>query len=235
MGWSTIRDKDIKVWDKIKVQTTKPDKDPRPESRKIDNKTVVNCGCAIKEREERREFLNSYMDKFLPDATKTRRTLSIIKPILFGFSVEKEDEQSEQVTLSGDTFKVHPYGGILLNYQFKCGEKGCEMCSQVHKFHNMQCFDFGANELYKRYNDEKIVCVATLLGRNCLFVINSCLPKRGYGTKMMDYAEKKALEDNCSTMEVRDIKDEKYVKDFFIKRNYVLKPHPEIPEKTCSF
>lgn len=52
---------------------------------------------------------------------------------------------------------------------------------------------------------------------------------------MMDYAEKKALEDNCSTMEVRDIKDEKYVKDFFIKRNYVLKPHPEIPEKTFSF
>jgi hypothetical protein len=51
---------------------------------------------------------------------------------------------------------VHPYGGILLDYQFKCGDKGCEMCSQVHKFHNMQCFDFGANELYRRYADEEI-------------------------------------------------------------------------------
>lgn len=154
MEWSTIREKDIKVWDRITVRTTKPERDPRPESRKIDNKSVVNCGCTIKEREKRREFLNNHMDVFLPDATKTRRTLSIIKPILFGFSVEKEDEQSDQVTLSGDTFKVHPYGGILLNYHFKCGEKGCEVCSQVHKFHNMQCFDFGANELYKRYNDE---------------------------------------------------------------------------------
>lgn len=156
MEWSTIRDKDIRVWDNIKVQTTKPDKDPRPESRKIDNKTVVNCGCTIEDREERREFLNAHTDPFLPNATSTKRTLSLIKPLLFGFEVEKEEEQGKQVTLNGDTFKVHPYSGISLTYQFKCGEKGCEICSRVHKFHFMQCFDFGANGLYRRYDNEKV-------------------------------------------------------------------------------
>ncbi|MGA2310443.1 MAG: hypothetical protein ABSG57_12970 [Candidatus Bathyarchaeia archaeon] len=156
MEWSTIRDKGIKVWDKIKVSTSKPEKDPRPESRKIDNESVENCGCAIKDREERREFLNAYTDTLIPDATKTKKTLSIIKPILFGFSVEKENERGKQVTIDGDIFKVQPYGDISLTYQFKCGEKGCAICSRVHKFHHMECFDFGANELYRKYQDEKV-------------------------------------------------------------------------------
>jgi len=156
MKWSTIRDRGIKVWDKIRVRTSKPERDPRPESRKIDNTSVENCGCAIKDREERRKFINAHTDAFIPDAIKTKRTLAIIKPILFGFSVNEAHERSEQVTLRGDTFKVQPYGDISLIYQFKCGEKGCAVCSRVHKFHFMECFDFGANQLYTKYADEKV-------------------------------------------------------------------------------
>lgn len=48
---------------------------------------------------------------------------------------------------------------------------------------------------------------------------------------MMNHAEQKALDNDFSTMAVRDIKDEQYVKDFFIKRNYILRPHPEIPDE----
>lgn len=156
LQWSTIRDKDIKLWDKIKVSTSQPEKDPRPESRKIDDKTIVNLGCGIKDREGRRKFLVSHIDLFLPDATKTKRTLAIIKPTLFGFSIEKSDDESKQVTLDGAAFKVQPYGDNSMIYQFKCGEKGCSMCSRVRKFHNMECFDFGANELYKRYQNTKL-------------------------------------------------------------------------------
>jgi len=58
--------------------------------------------------------------------------------------------------------------------------------------------------------------------------IDSHPSKRGHGTKMMDYLEKKALEDGYSTFEVTDIKDDECVKDFFKKRGYELKPHPQI-------
>jgi len=42
MTWRTIKDNDIKVWDLIKVETADPDKDSRPESRKIKNDSVEN-------------------------------------------------------------------------------------------------------------------------------------------------------------------------------------------------
>lgn len=74
----------------------------------------------------------------------------------------------------------------------------------------------------------KLACEAVLLCRECLMTIDSYPPKRGYGTKMMDYFEKKALEHGFSTVEVREIKDDEGVKDFFRKRGYVLTPNPQI-------
>jgi hypothetical protein len=77
----------------------------------------------------------------------------------------------------------------------------------------------------------KVACEAVLLGRSCLIDIKSYPPNQGHGTKMMDYTEKKALESGCSTMEVTDIKDEQYVKDFFTDRCYKLEPHPQIQDE----
>jgi hypothetical protein len=156
MFWKTIKDVDIKVWDRIEVETTQPEKDGRPESRKIKNDTVKNLGCAIEERENRREFLSKLTAPSIPDAAMEKRTLALIKPILFGFEFEKKDEDSvSQATLYGEVFKLRPYDDIGMYYVFKCGEVGCAMCSGVKKFHKMECFDFGANHLYRRYDDEK--------------------------------------------------------------------------------
>lgn len=77
----------------------------------------------------------------------------------------------------------------------------------------------------------KLACEAVLLGRNCLMTIDSYPSKHGHGTKMMDYLEKKALEEDYSTFEVTDIKDDRCVKAFFEKRGYELKPHPEIQDE----
>jgi len=79
--------------------------------------------------------------------------------------------------------------------------------------------------------DDRLACEAELLGRNCLMNINSYPPKRGYGTKMMEYLEKKAVENGFATMEVTDIKDEQYLKDFLTKRGYKLRPHHRIPDE----
>lgn len=155
MEWKTIKAQEIKVWDLIEVSTTKPDKDPRPDSRKIDNNSVKNLGCAIKNREDKRKFLLEHTDAYIPDATKGK-TLSIIKPLLFGFKVDKLDEIEKQVTMDGHVFKTQPFGNLSLVYTFKCGDKGCAMCSRVKKFHNMECFDFGANYLFSKYSDEEV-------------------------------------------------------------------------------
>lgn len=156
MTWRTIKNNDVKIWDLIEVETTEPDKDPRPESRKIRDNSVKNLGCAIREREKRRKYLNSMTEQHLPDAAKEKKTLTIIKPILFGFSVEKSEEKINQATLYGGVFKTRPYGDIGLYYTFKCGEKGCDVCHEVGKFHRMECFDFGANHLYRKYDDENV-------------------------------------------------------------------------------
>jgi len=84
---------------------------------------------------------------------------------------------------------------------------------------------------YQLHVEGKLACEAVLLGRNCLMNINSYPPKRGYGTKMMEYLEKKALENGFTMMKVTDIKDDKDVKDFFEKRGYKLEPHPEIQDE----
>jgi hypothetical protein len=154
MTWRAIKDNDIKVWDRIEVELAKPDKDSRQESRKVKSESITNSGCAIERRQERRKYLNSLTDPYLPDPNRDNKTLSIIKPVLFGFFVEKRDESIDQATLYGGVFKERPYGDIGLHYTFKCGEKGCDMCRDVGKFHKMDCLDFGANHLYRKYADE---------------------------------------------------------------------------------
>jgi hypothetical protein len=90
MFWQTIKNQDIKVWDEISFEASTPEKDSRPESRKIRNESVKNLGCAIKDREERREFLARLTDRCIPDAAKERKTLSLVKPILFGLTIDKK-------------------------------------------------------------------------------------------------------------------------------------------------
>jgi hypothetical protein len=155
MFWQTIKSQGIKVWDEISFDASEPEKDSRPESRKIKNESVRNLGCAIEDREERRDFLRKLEDAHLPDATKRKKTLSLVRPILFGFSVDKREETINQATLYGGIFRKRPYDDVGIYYEFKCGEKGCDMCSEVGKFHKMECFDFGVNELYRKYEDEK--------------------------------------------------------------------------------
>jgi len=53
---------------------------------------------------------------------------------------------------------------------------------------------------YQVHINGKLACEAVLLGRDCLMNINSSPPKRGYGTKMMEYIEKKALENDFTIM-----------------------------------
>jgi len=156
MFWKTIKNNDIKVWDLISVETEKPPKDTRPESRRINNATIKNLGCAISNREKRRKYLNEITDSQLPNATEEKKTLSVIKPVLFGFSIEKRQEEVNQATLYEGVFEKRPYHEIGLFYKFKCGEKGCVMCKKVKKLHTMECFDFGANHLYRRYDDENV-------------------------------------------------------------------------------
>jgi len=153
--WKTIKNNEIKIWDLISVETRKPSRDPRPESRKIKNDTVENLGRAISDREEKRKYLNGLTDLQLPNAAEERRTLAIIKPTLFSFSVEKREEEVDQATLYEGVFQKRPYHNIGLFYRFKCGEEGCDLCKVVGKFHTMECFDFGANHLYRRYDNEK--------------------------------------------------------------------------------
>lgn len=156
MYWKTIKNNNIKVWDLIQVETKKPERDPRPESRKIQNESAKNLGCAISDREKRRRYLNELTDSKLPDAAEERKTLSLIKPVLFGFSIEKREEPVDQATLYGGVFDRRPYHDIGIYYRFKCGEKGCNLCREVGKLHVMECFDFGANHLYRKYDDESV-------------------------------------------------------------------------------
>jgi len=156
MFWKTIKSKGIKTWDLISVETQKPARDKRPESCKVRNETITNLGCVIKDREERRSYLNKHTEHQLPNASRERRTLCMIKPTLFSFSIQKREEKVDQATLYKGVFKKRPYHEIGLYYDFKCGKDGCEMCSKIGKLHTMECFDFGANHLYRRYEDENI-------------------------------------------------------------------------------
>jgi len=143
--------KGVKVWDVIQVETIKPSDDIRPESRKIKPESIVVMDY-IEDRKERRKILDKLSEPSLESALNEKRTLTLIKPRIEGFTINKRPPEPKQATLEGDVFRIHPYGDIGLYYQWSC-PKPCRYCKG--KFHNMACFDWGANYLYKKYPDEK--------------------------------------------------------------------------------
>jgi len=143
--------KGVKVWDIIQIETTTPSDDVRPESRKIKPESIVVID-HIENRKERRKILDKLSEPSLENALNEKRTLALIKPNIEGFDIKKRPPEAKQVTLEGNVFRLRPYGDIGLYYQWSC-PKPCRYCRG--KFHNMACFDWGANYLYKKYPNEK--------------------------------------------------------------------------------
>lgn len=143
--------KGVRVWDIIQVETTGPSDDVRPESRRIKPESIVVID-GIQDRKERRKILDKLSEPSLENALNEKRTLTLIKPKIEVFNIKKRPPEPKQATLEGGVFRLHPYGDIGLYYQWSC-PKPCRYCKG--KFHNMACFDWGANYLYKKYTDEK--------------------------------------------------------------------------------
>lgn len=141
--------KGVRLWDIIQVETTKPRDDHRPESRKIKAESIVTVG-RIEDRSERREFLEKIAEPSLSIPLKERRTMMLVRPKIEGFKIEKRPPEPKQVTLEGKMFKLRPYGEIGLIYNWSC-PKPCEYCKD--RPHRMECFDWGANFLYTKYED----------------------------------------------------------------------------------
>lgn len=142
---------DIHVWDLIEVETTEPKADPRPESRKIRAESIEKIG-RINNRNERRDLLDGIAETSLNIPIEEKRTMTLVKPIIENFHIKKKVPEIIQITLNGKPFKRSPYGDFGLYYQWRC-PKSCQYCRD--RPHTMQCFDWGANVLYKRYNDEE--------------------------------------------------------------------------------
>lgn len=151
MPRDVIFGKKIKLWDTIKLKVTEPIRDPRPESRRVKASSIKNMGCSIRERGEKRKFLKEHTDRSLDVPNKEGRTMALIKPLIVDFEIEKRKEEVDQANLYGGIFKKRPYGDVGLYYHFKCGGL-CKVCGK-HP-HKMECFDWGANVLYRRYSDE---------------------------------------------------------------------------------
>jgi GNAT superfamily N-acetyltransferase len=73
------------------------------------------------------------------------------------------------------------------------------------------------------------VCTAVLMGRGNLQKIHSNPKGAGFGTKMLRYFEKKALEKGLTkiTVTVSAIADDERVRHFFEKNGYKLTPDPQ--------
>lgn len=150
--------KGIRVWDLIEVETTVPSDDPRSESRKIRAESIKKIDY-IDDREERRNFLSKIVECTLDIALKEKRSMVIVKPRIEAFHIKKRPKSEiVQLTLNGKAFRRNPYGDVGLYYSWRC-PKPCEFCRKTP--HHMECFDWGANVLYKRYRDEKEARVKT--------------------------------------------------------------------------
>jgi GNAT superfamily N-acetyltransferase len=77
---------------------------------------------------------------------------------------------------------------------------------------------------YKLYAN---VCRALLVGRGHLMNIDSDPKGAGFGTKMLEYVEKKAVENGLPEVTVSAIADEEKVRHFFEKNGYKLTPDPQ--------
>lgn len=83
------------------------------------------------------------------------------------------------------------------------------------------------------------VCTAVLMGRADLQKIHSNPKGFGFGTKMLGYFEKKAIEEKATKVTVSAIADDERVRLFFKKNGYKLKPDPQcsgesVGEKTLK-
>ena len=143
--------KDVHVWDRIEIETTKPKGDPRPESRIIKVESIKKID-HIKERKERRSILEQITEQSLDIPINEKRTMTLVKPRIDAFNIRKKTAEIVQITLNGKPFKRSPYGDFNLYYKWRCPRR-CQVCKE--RPHTMECFDWGANVLYKRYKDEE--------------------------------------------------------------------------------
>jgi hypothetical protein len=143
--------KGIRVWDLVEIETKNPTDDPRLESRKI-NAESLRIIDRIEDRNERRKILLTISETSLDIPIKEKRSLTIIRPRIEDFSIQKKPEEQIQITLNGKIFRQSPYGNVNLIYKWRC-PKPCQFC-KTH-IHTTKCFDWGANFLYRKYKDEK--------------------------------------------------------------------------------
>lgn len=143
--------KGIQIWDLIKVETTNPSDDPRPESRRIKAESIQKIG-HIDDRQERRNFLEKTAERSLSIPMNQKRTMTLIRPKIDSFNIRKREGEMIQLTLNGRIFRRSPYGDTGLYYRWRCPTR-CRFCDE--RSHHMECFDWGAHVLYRRYSDEK--------------------------------------------------------------------------------
>jgi hypothetical protein len=146
----------VRLWDIIEVETTKPTDDPRVESRRIRNGSVKVVN-RIEERKERRKIINNLVEPSLEKVLEEKRSLALIEPHIDDFRIEKGEQEPLQFTLNGSPFRKHPYSDVRLIYKWSCS-KPCRYCGDQP--HTSRCFDWGANWLYKKLyektKDEKV-------------------------------------------------------------------------------
>mgnify|MGYP001081423227 CR=1 FL=1 len=150
---AVVVQKKISLWNVIEVEVSDNKRDPRAESRKIKPESIIDLGVELKTREQKRRFLAEHTDASLDIPNSEKRTCSIIKPDILDFKIIRRKPEFSQATLYGGIFKKRPYEDIGLYYTFRCQEP-CKVCKT--KPHVMECFDWGANYLFRKYDDEKV-------------------------------------------------------------------------------
>lgn len=80
---------------------------------------------------------------------------------------------------------------------------------------------------YRLYENGKVVCTAVLYGRGSLVDILSSPKDKGFGTMMLEYIEKKALESGLPRITVTAIADDERVRHFFERNGYKLTTDPQ--------
>lgn len=152
---SVMLEEDVRIWDTLEVETTKPSDDPRSESRKIRNGTVKVVG-RVKSKKEKLGILAELAEPSLGLALKEKRSLALVEPRIDKFKILRGEREPLQFRLNGKPFRQHPYGDVKLYYSWRCPEC-CTYCKS-HS-HMSRCFDWGANLLYRkllrRSGDEK--------------------------------------------------------------------------------
>jgi len=147
--------KNVRLWDLIDVETSTTSDDPRTESRKIKAESINKIG-RIDDREERRDLLNRISERSLEYPMEEKRSMTVVKPIMDDFYIQEKTPEFVKIGLNGEPFKRSPYGDIGLFYRWRC-PKPCRYCTD--RSHRMQCFDWGANVLYRKYDDVEVAKV----------------------------------------------------------------------------